>query len=106
LLIVVTDLAEISLFACRRQGPYHDPLVIWDIFACEERARARMHRNHVLRRGNGRGEPVLMFRKSLCYSVSVTGTKIRAAYHIMGPKRDDNSCGPACDILEWRFTEK
>ena len=62
MLITVTELAEISLFAGRCQGPYADLLVIWDILACEERARARMHRNQVLRRGNGRGEPVLMFR--------------------------------------------
>jgi hypothetical protein len=61
LLREVTEMAEIGLFAGRCRGPYADPLVIWDIFACEECARARMHRNHVLRRGNGRGETVLIF---------------------------------------------
>jgi hypothetical protein len=60
LLMAIAELPE--LFAGQREGPYADPLVIWDIFACEERMRAWMHRNHVLRRGDGRGKPVLMFR--------------------------------------------
>ena len=99
-------MAEIGLFAGRCRGPYANSLVIWDIFACEECARARMHRNHVLRCGNGRGETVLMFCQSLCYGVSVPRTKIRATYHLMAPKRDNRSYRPASDILEWRFTEK
>jgi len=32
--------------------------------------------------------------------------KIRAAYHVMGAKRDNRSDGLARDILKWRFTEK
>jgi hypothetical protein len=59
--MAIAELADIGLFAGRCLGLYANLLVIWDIFACKESARARMHRNHVRRRSNGRGEHVLMF---------------------------------------------
>ena len=57
--MAIAELPE--LFAGQRQGPHADPLVIWDIFACEERARAWMQEPRLATRQRSR-KPVLMFR--------------------------------------------